>query len=45
MKIFFFNVFVGVIVMMTGCAFLMDHKNEVHDRIIEYIETKGQAEA
>lgn len=45
MKIFFFIAFVGVIITMTGCAFLMDHRNEVHERIIEYIETKGQAEA
>lgn len=41
MKIFFMIAFVALIIVMTGCAFLADHREDIATIIMEYAATKG----
>lgn len=41
MKIFFMIAFVALIIVMTGCAFLADHREDIATIIMEYAATEG----
>lgn len=42
MKIFFLIAFVALMIVMTGCAFLADHRDDLATIIMEYAETNGR---